>query len=208
MKKTLGLLLIFIAALAVLVACGGEDLEICFHEWEQNASEETLYAPATCLSAASYYSTCSLCGAKGAPFKSGDTSDHEFAEVVKDENLVSAATCTSRATYNKSCVHCGLVADETFTSGSPLAHNFVKKASVDTLKDERDCTHPNVYYYSCADCGDFSNQTFTLGPARPHSDSHGDFMCDYCNAALEVFDDVPVDNLTGIHHFGKKEGDE
>ena len=208
MKKTIGLLFIFIAALAVLVACGGDDIEICFHEWVQTPGEETLQTPATCKSPASYYSTCSLCGAKGSPFTGGSTSDHEYGEKADEKFLVSAATCTERAKYYKSCVHCERVSDEVFTAGYMLNHNFVRKATVETLKDEKDCTHPNVYYYSCADCGEFSSQTFTLGPARPHTDTHGDFMCDYCNIALEVFDDVPVDNLTGIHHFGKEEGDQ
>lgn len=206
MKKILGLLFIVAICLTVLAACSGDDVEICFHEWEQAPSEETVYTPATCRTSAVYYSTCKECGAKGAQFSYGDAVPHSFTENVKEELLVSAATCTSRPSYYKSCEFCGLANDEVFVSGETLAHNFVKKASVETLVESADCTRPNKYCLSCEDCGEKSATYFTLGPARPHEDSEGDLMCDHCNVALEVFkDDTPIDNLTGIHQFGKKE---
>ena len=104
MKKAL--LLIFIISLAciLLTACGGDDVEICFHEWQNVESEEMLKAPATCTSRAVYYSSCSVCGDKGAVFEAGEMLEHTFGNTVHKDYFVSAATCTEYALYHQSCI--------------------------------------------------------------------------------------------------------
>ena len=204
MKKSLIFVLVLMLAVLALVACSGEESELCLHEWQEEANEELLIRSATCKAPASYWSTCKLCGKKGEAFDFGERVEHSYIHNANDETLVSPATCTELAVYYESCEWCGAInTDKTFNSGICLPHNFINTANKDTIFKKSTCTNSNTYYKSCKECGILSTETFTLGPSLPHSDSQGDYMCDSCMKPLKVFDDVPVDNLTDIHHFIK-----
>ena len=220
------LFLIFVISLATLTSCaaiqdmlpfGGDDDQavedeqgnnaggVCLHEWEDVVADEYLKTPATCSSAALYNQKCKHCGiAGGKPFASGSIADHLFSEIPEDKYLVSSATCSSAAVYNKSCAYCGEKSEETFTHGATTPHNRQDKATVETFAASSDCSHGNLYYYSCATCGVLFEDTFEFGPKKKHQDSHGDYICDNCGAAMKVWTDDPsVDNITDKHEFGK-----
>lgn len=205
MKNCFKSVLVFLLCAVMLVSCGGDDdLEICFHEWEEKVSDEALYASATCRSAAQYYSTCKKCGAFGAPFTHGEPSDHSYSDIVDSKLLVSPATCSHGAVYYKSCEFCGKVGSETFTDSQTLSHNYIEKATKDTHAEAATCEHPNLYYLSCEKCGALSDQTFEFGPSLKHKDTHGDDVCDYCDKPMKVWlEDTPVDNITDKHEFEK-----
>lgn len=204
MKKFLKIFAVVLLSSLMLNACGGDDLEICFHEWEQKVSEDNLYLNATCKEPAQYYSICKSCGAMGAPFAHGSTSNHSYKDIEKKEYKISGATCTSGATYYKSCEFCGKASDETFESTEMLAHHYIEKAAKETHAAAATCEHPNQYYLSCSECGKLSNNTFDFGPTLKHTDKQGDEMCDNCGKPLKVYlDDTPIDNITDKHEFGK-----
>ncbi|MBQ7363498.1 MAG: hypothetical protein IJW48_03490 [Clostridia bacterium] len=204
MKRKIIALTLIVSAILTFSACGGGgDIEICFHDWQKEETEENLYQAATCQSPAIYFSVCSECGAKGSSYESGEKGEHSYKDEAVDGALFSAATCTAAAVYYKSCEYCGKLGEETFSHGSARAHTYVEIASVDTLAAKANCSSPSIYKLSCSECGKMGSTTFTLGPKMPHSDTEGDFMCDHCMRPLKVFDDVPVDNLAGRHEFGQ-----
>lgn len=201
MKKALILFFVILLAAIALSACGGDDIEICFHEWVKTPSENMLKSAATCTEPAVYYSTCTVCGEKGETFTFGEVLEHSYTNTASEEYLISVATCTEPAVYYVSCKDCGAKGEDTFESLSYAEHSYVKNASAETLAERATCQSPNLYYYSCERCGACGENTFALGPSLDHVDTHGDDMCDKCNKPLKVFDDVPTDNVTGKHEF-------
>ena len=205
MKKLLKTFAVVLLSSLMLGACGGDDdLEICFHDWEQKVTGDNLYVSATCKDPAQYYSICKECGAMGSPFVHGSPSDHSYKEIESKSLKVTNATCSHGATYYKSCEFCGKASDETFESSAKLNHNFVEKAAVETHASSATCEQPNKYYLSCSECGELSSATFDFGPTLKHADKNGDEMCDNCKKPLKVYlDDTPIDNITDKHEFGK-----
>ncbi len=204
MKKAIIFIFILLLGLTVFTACAGDGIEICFHEWENVVKEDYLKSEATCSSPAIYYSSCKLCGKTGDTFEYGSATDHSYAKIKSDKYLVSEATCNKCAVYTESCRVCGKAGENTFELMGFADHSYQNIANEDTLAEEATCLHPNTFYYSCKHCGVIDEvNTFTLGPKLPHTDSHGDMICDKCESPLEVYDDVPVDNMTGVHEFGK-----
>lgn len=203
MKRKIIALSLIASAILSLSACGGNEGDLCFHDWQKAESEDTLHQAATCQSPAVYLSVCSKCGAKGSSYETGEKIEHSYTETASKEALATAATCTAPATYYKSCEFCGKLSEETFEYGTAIAHTYVKVASTETLKSPATCSSPSTYKVSCKDCGMLGTATFTLGPTMPHKDTEGDLMCDHCMKPLEVFlDDPAVDNLAGRHEFG------
>ena len=85
------------------------------------------YLPASCVSKAKYYYSCS-CGAKGTEtFESGNFAAHMYTAMNTGiaGAKVSDATCVSKAVYYKSCVGCGALGTETFETGEVNLTNHV-----------------------------------------------------------------------------------
>lgn len=213
MKKIL-LLMIAIVCVMLLVACGKDtgpsDADpngngTCNHEWESVVADEYIKDPATCMSAANYYQKCKLCGEKGGvPFTSGAAQDHSYGDVVDSKYLVSAPTCSKLGVYHKSCVYCGKVGTDTFEGGTLAPHNKTQAANTNTFAEKSTCDHGNLYYYSCSNCDYLYDEVYEFGPKRNHYDSHGDYICDLCEATMKVWTGDPsVDKITDKHEFGK-----
>jgi hypothetical protein len=204
MSKVVVSFLVVLTVIFAMVSCGGSP-DACSHEWCQIASDDLLASPATCKSSAIYYSRCKLCGEKGYTYQHGEKGDHHYVENPTETLMLSPATCSAQAVFYTSCEYCNNKGTNTFSSGSYLAHNYVEAASAATLLNSATCTSPSEYYVSCSACNSIGSATFNLGSPLPHRDTEGDYMCDTCMKPLRVWDDIPVDTVTDIHHFGKSE---
>ncbi len=82
------------------------------HKWEDLIDEDdltkNLKTAATCTSAAVYYKSCSVCGAKGTEtFTYGDVLGHDFTQKVMDSaHKETDANCITAATYWFDCSRC------------------------------------------------------------------------------------------------------
>lgn len=104
----------------------GDKKDAANHDFSQkDTSSKYLKSAATCKSAAVYYYSCAVCGAKGtATFTSGDKAAHDFTKKsTNSKYLKSAATCTDPAVYYYSCAVCGEKGTKTFTTKA-AGHDF------------------------------------------------------------------------------------
>ena len=136
---------------------------------------------ATCEENATYYKSCSVCGAKGTEtfVKIGSKLGHSKAKTYtpgKTEHWYACTVCNEKV--------------------DPKEHNYNQKDFSDTYKaTDATCTEKATYYYSCI-CGAKGTETFTHGNPLGHTE--GDtYDCDAtshwkvctvsgCGFALEV----------------------
>ena len=133
--------------------------------------EDYLRTEATCTEHATYFYSCSKCGAMGIEYFVDENSvlpGHNLVENPIEKYLKSAATCTEQAVYYKSCSVCGEASNDTFTYGTLAAHTLVELVDAKYLKSEATCTKLAVYYKSCSVCGEASTETFEAGELKAH----------------------------------------
>ena len=145
----------------------------CDHVFDKEvATAEFLATEATCQAKATYYKSCSICGAKGtATFAAGELAAHTYdKEVVAEKYEATPATCTQKGTYYKSCV-CGAKGTETFVGGELAAHEYTKEVEDEAyFAAEATCTSGKTYYKLCAACDAVSTtETFEVGEPIAHT---------------------------------------
>ena len=217
LKKAL-IFLVLLLTLTALVSCGKDDeneqtssgsVSICLHTWDRTPSEELLYVERNCQSAEKYLAVCTKCGIKGSPYSYGTVGDHQYGEFELEACLVTPADCKNGAVYYKSCSYCGKMSTETFVGTVLARHSYGEIMNKDTFKDHATCTSAPTYYESCSVCGTFSGAVFSMGAKLPHTDTDGDYMCDFCWLPMKVFYDVPSDKLADVDKIeNPKGGDE
>lgn len=126
---------------------------------------------ATCQEQASFYLSCSVCGAKGTEtFKAGEIGTHDLSKNTETEYLAKTATCQEPAKYYYSCSVCGYKHGKTFSHGSVGTHEYNKEVADEKyLVSEKTPTQNAVYYKSCV-CGLAStSETFEYDETLPES---------------------------------------
>ncbi len=133
--------------------------------------------PATCTKPASYYYSCSICGARGnKTYTAGSTLPHTYNKRVSAEKyLVNSVDCVDAAEFYYSC-ECGAIGEEIFTGDASWTHSFGADWFVGT----------SGHWYACTDCGarkDYSNHSISNGVCNvcffviendaDHTHSHG-----------------------------------
>lgn len=99
---------------------------ICEHSFTARSTDaKYLKSAATCTARATYYYSCTKCGAAGTDtFEDGELLPHTYdRKNTTDTYLKDAATCTAPAVYYYSCT-CGDRGTTTFEDGSALGHAF------------------------------------------------------------------------------------
>ncbi len=146
------------------------------HDFTAEVKETQYIATAnpTCDQPASFYYSCSVCGATGEEtFDDGDPLGHDHSrKVVDTDHLATQADCTNAATYYYTCIRCDDVSStETFADGDPLGHDHTEKVvDADHLATPADCTNAATYYYTCTICDDISStETFADGDSLGHN---------------------------------------
>jgi len=144
---------------------------VCDHVFDKEVVDaQYLATEATCQAKATYYKSCSICGAKGTEtFAAGELAAHTYdKEVVAEKYEATPATCTQKGTYYKSCV-CGAKGTETFVGGELAAHTYDKEVvDAQYLASEATCTAKATYYKSCV-CGAKGTETFAAGELAAHT---------------------------------------
>jgi hypothetical protein len=210
LRKICFLLLIVLSILA-LASCGnGKDdnsntdtgsedtSSVCLHTWERTQKDDLIFEEATCQSARQYFAVCSKCGIKGSPYSYGDIGAHIFGNYPSDAYLITPATCTQGAEYYKSCAFCMKTSEETFVDPILALHSYKDIMNKETFYEYATCTTPSKYRQSCSECGKLGEVIFSIGPKLPHTDTEGDYMCDFCLQPMKVFYDVPSDKLADV----------
>lgn len=135
-------------------------------------NEKYLQAEATCVTAASYYYSCS-CGEAGTnTFTEGFSLSHDYsAKIASEQYLKKEATCQNAAEYFKSCTRCGQKTFSTFSGDELGEHSYTEeKPDAIYLKDEATFTSCAVYYKSCI-CGLKGDSFFSYGePLRTYTE--------------------------------------
>ncbi len=138
------------------------------------AAYSFLKSPATCSSAAVYYTSC-LCGEVSEDtFTFGEAVDHVFTDEADLTHKKADATCQSPAIYYKTCAWCDEKGGEgdVFTHGDPLTHTLTQEVVQPRyLASAATCQAAATYYKSCAACGAFdeNGETFAYGEKAPHA---------------------------------------
>ena len=146
---------------------------VCDHVFDKEVVDaQYLATEATCQAKATYYKSCSICGAKGTEtFAAGELAAHTYdKEVVAEKYEATPATCTQKGTYYKSCV-CGAKGTETFVGGELAAHEYTKEVEDEAyFAAEATCTSGKTYYKLCAACDAVSTtETFEVGEPIAHT---------------------------------------
>ncbi len=102
-------------------ACG-EKSEIATHDFANIVKDEAKKSDATCVDAAVYYQSCSVCGyvSTTETFTSGTPIDHSFTDYVSDGNATCEADGTKTAVCDYGCGATDTVIDE----GSQTDHSY------------------------------------------------------------------------------------
>lgn len=139
------MILALICALSiVLTACnnssdGGKKNDEHVHEWAENVSAEYLEHEADCLSPATYYKSCSICGARSEEtFEFGKPNNrHTFADnwSTDSKNHWKDATCGHSVTEDMA------------------AHTFAEVVKDEFKLFDGNCGTPAIYIKSCSVCG-------------------------------------------------------
>lgn len=140
------------------------------HDMINHIDEKYLKIVATCTELATYYKSCSRCGAiDSTTFVGGELAPHNYnQEKIDNLNIARQPSCTESATYYKTCV-CGARGTETFDSNIKLPHTY----------GELTCGTPQ----SCLICG-YNNgvtgghQSINGGTALVHT------KCGICDTTL------------------------
>lgn len=87
---------------------GSEPVE---HSWTENPGDEYMAQPANCLHKATYYYSCSVCGAidESRTFEYGELGDHSWGEW---ETVTEQHGCASPGERQRTCSVCGKVETE------------------------------------------------------------------------------------------------
>lgn len=125
---------------------------------------------ATCQAPASFYKSCSVCGALGTEtFTAGNIGTHDYAQNTASEFLATKATCLTPAKYYYSCSTCSYKHAKTFTYGTVGDHECNREvASEQYLVSEKTPTQNAIYYKSCV-CGLAGTDTFEYDDTLPES---------------------------------------
>ena len=148
----------------------------CNHSFTEK-TDEHLASPASCISAAKYYYTCSKCGAKGSTtYTVGTPGAHAYNRRVNTaEYLVESVDCVDSAEYYLSC-ECGAKGSEKFTGDASWTHNYGGAWFVGAAG----------HWHGCVDCGakkDYSAHSIT------------DNICAECYFVMENSEDH-------VHSYG------
>ena len=220
------------ATLAVCGSCGKEYGKYLDHTFDaQKAEDKYIATDATCTTVATYYYSCSGCGAADTTrtFNGTTTKGHDLGEWVY-ENGSHTRTCKSCHTYTESgtCAY-----DEASEHGSAATctnpavcstclHEFGDKLDHSwnggEITTQPTCTAPGVKTYTCGICGE--TKTENLG-AVGHSFGEGvvtvnptctasgvkTFTCGSCGEE-KTEDIAPVGHLWNIESRTCDEGQE
>lgn len=151
----------------------------CNHKFDQK-NDQHLASGATCTSPATYYYTCSICGAVGTTtYTSGSALPHTFDQKkATAEYLVAEVKCVSEADYYYSC-SCGAKGTETFKADASWSHNYSGNWFINA----------NNHWHQCADCGEKKDEA----AHTPNSEN----VCTICNFQLSTEE-------THEHSFSKE----
>ncbi len=138
----------------------------------QTVSADALQSAATCTAPASYYYSCTVCGAVENNdehiFASGSPIAHSWTWMTDED-----PTCAKPGGTHEECMVCHLKRSENTVIDPTGAHSYTAKTvSADTLQSAATCTAPASYYYSCAVCGAVEkndSRTFPHGDPIAHS---------------------------------------
>jgi hypothetical protein len=158
----------------------------------------------TCTRGSIYYNKCTQCGEVTENFESGEGHGHTWVKSLTEDCLVTPASCENAAMYAHKCSECGSTDGLRYSEGEPLGHTIVREANSETFREAATCAHPAIYAEMCTTCGEDVG-TFELGGRLNHVDTHGDWVCDYCETPLEEWGDIPSDNNTDIAPLSKEE---
>ena len=133
------------------------------HEWVENVSAEYLAQEANCLSPATFYKSCSICGAK-----SEET--FEFGEPNKNHIFAKDWSYDQESHWKDSTCGHSVTTDEG-------AHTFAEVVKDEFKLYDGDCGTPAIYIKSCSVCGYHKdtqrpdeNDIFTFGePTGKHN---------------------------------------
>ncbi len=151
--------------------CGEQRAEIIpmqAHVFDQGVvSDAYLASPATCVSAAQYYYTCT-CGAVGTEtFPSGELGAH----IWDGGQVTQAASHTAEGQTLYTCTVCGATTTEAIPAGGD--HVFDQSVVSDAyLASPATCVSAAQYYYSCT-CGAVGTETFASGETVEHTWNEG-----------------------------------
>ena len=126
----------------------------CNHSFTEK-TENYLASPASCISAAKYYYTCSICGEKGnTTFTVGTPGSHTYnRKVTTADYLVKPVDCVDSAEYYFSC-ECGAKGSEKFTGDASWTHSFGESWFISAAG----------HWHGCTDCGakkDYATHSIT-----------------------------------------------
>ena len=135
-----------------------------------------LVSVANCTTPATYYYSCTRCGANDTSrtFTSGSVNSSNHTNVDADWTTTVPVACTTNGTRVKYCRACNAIAvSETITAPG---HTFTSQTKTSTyLKTPATCTVDAVYYYKCENCSESSSSlaeptTYTdVGSAPGHN---------------------------------------
>ncbi len=166
---------------AVCTKCKQEYGNVGDHSFTaKNTDSKYLASNATCGSKATYYYSCSACGAKGTnTFEVGEKLDHAWSNWTSqgdgthkrvcsnDSSHVDfgtcsggSATCSSKAVCTTCGTGYGSLADHSFTA---------QNTDVKYRYREATCDNKAMYYYSCTACGAKGTNKFEIGEKADHA---------------------------------------
>ena len=156
------------------------------HTYDQQVATPTYqYLPASCISKAKYYYSCS-CGAKGSEtFEHGELAAHSYTltNTAATGAKVSDATCASKAVYYKSCVGCGALGTETFESGDVDLTNHVGNSRTEYTNLSATQHLKKITCDACNTIKSSTNENHTMNAQN---------TCTLCNAHTHNFNQQVV----------------